>query len=102
GLWRRRDPLAGRAVIPVAAAVLSCLAAAACAWPPADSTVAHLAIPRALPEDDALTRIVVALVPIPRVGFFFWNNNLLMDWAPFRRIAGWVAILCAGGIVVAL
>ena len=101
-LARRKDPLARRAWIPLGAAALSCLAAALCAWPPADSTVTHMGVPHELPDDTALTRIVVALVPIPRVDFFFWNNSALMWFEPFRRVAAWVALALAAWIVFVL
>jgi hypothetical protein len=87
GLVRRRDPRAARAFIPIAAGVAAFLAAALCAWPPADSTVAHVTWPREMPDDFAPTRIIVALLPIPRPYFYFWNSNLLLGLEPFRRVA---------------
>jgi len=86
-LLRRRDPRAWRACIPVAAGAAAFLAAALCAWPPADSTVAHVTWPREMPDDFAPTRVIVALVPIPRPYFYFWNSNLLLGLEPFRRVA---------------
>lgn len=102
GLARRGDPRAARAWIPIGAASLSCLAAALCAWPPADSTVTHVGWPHAWPDDTALTRIVVALVPIPHNDFFFWNSNALMWFEPFRAIAAYVALAAAAWILFLL
>jgi hypothetical protein len=99
---RRGAPSARRAWIPIAAGAAGCLAAALCTWPPADSTVAHVAVPRALPSDDAPTRLIVALAPIPRVDFFFWNSNALLAWEPFRRVAFLVSVALAAWIVFAL
>jgi hypothetical protein len=84
---RRGAPWARRAWLPIAAGAAGCLAAALCTWPPADSTVAHVAWPHQLPSDDAPTRLLVALAPIPRVDFFFWNSNALLAWEPLRRVA---------------
>jgi hypothetical protein len=92
GLVRRGDPAVRRALIPIAAGVAAFAAAALCAWPPADSTVAHVTWPREMPDDFAPTRIVVALAPIPRAYFFFWNSNALLSWESFRRVALPVAI----------
>jgi hypothetical protein len=92
-------PLARRAAIPIAAGLAGCLAAALCAWPPADSTVTHIAWPHALPSDDAPTRLVVALAPIPRVDFFFWNSNALLAWEPLRRVALPLSVVLAAWIV---
>jgi hypothetical protein len=101
-LIRQRNPIWPRACIPVCVAALACLAAALCAWPPADSTVAHVAWPREMPSDDAPTRLIVALAPIPRVDFFFWNSNALLAWEPFRRVALVVSIALAAWIVFLL
>ncbi len=99
--WRG-DSTARRAWIPVAAGLLACLAAALCTWPPADSTVTHIGWPRALPSDDAPTRLLVALAPIPRVDFFFWNSNALLAWEPLRRVALPVSIALAAWIAFLL
>jgi hypothetical protein len=101
-LLRRRDPTALRAWIPIAVAGAAGLAAALCTWPPADSTVTHIAWPRELPSDDAPTRLIVALAPIPRPDFFFWNSNALLAWDPFRRVALVAAVALAAWIVFAL
>ena len=101
-LARRRDPSKARAWIPIGAAVAACLAAALCAWPPADSTVAHVRWPDALPDDTAPTRLIVALAPIPRADFFFWNSNALLWWEPFRGVAIYVALAAAAWIVFVL
>jgi hypothetical protein len=102
GLARRRDPLARRAWIPIAAGVAAFLAAALCAWPPADSTVAHVSWPREMPDDFAPTRLIVALVPIPRPYFYFWNSNLLLGVEPFRRIAVPVSLALLAWLVFLL
>lgn len=101
-LTRRGSPLAKRAFIPIGASLLGALAAALCAWPPADSTVAHVGWPHQLPDDTAATRLLVALVPIPHNDFFFWNSNALMWWAPFRAVAVYFALAAAASIVVLL
>ncbi|MDP9002190.1 MAG: hypothetical protein M3O46_19020 [Myxococcota bacterium] len=90
---RRREPNVRRMWIPVAAAAASCLAAALCAWPPADSTVAHVRWPSEIPSDFAPTRLIAGLLPIPRADFFFWNSNALLSFEPFRRNA-WIASTC--------
>jgi hypothetical protein len=101
-LVRRRDPLARRAWIPIAVAGTACLAAALCAWPPADSTVAHVGLPKEMPDDFAPTRLIVALLPIPRVDFFFWNSNALLWFEPFRRVAVPVALAMAAWLLFVL
>ena len=88
--------------IPVACAFAGCLAAALCAWPPADSTVTHVRWPTELPSDDGPTRVLVALAPIPRADFFFWNSNALLSWEPFRPWALLVSALLAAWIVFVL
>ena len=101
-LRRQGDAAARHAWIPIAIGVLSCAAAALCAWPPADSTVAHVAWPKTIPSDDAPTRLIVALAPIPRADFFFWNSNALLAWAPFRRVAFPVSLALAAWILFVL
>lgn len=101
GLWRRGDPRARRVWIPVLGAALGALAAGLCAWPPADSTVTHVGIPHAWPDDTAATRLLVALVPIPHNDFFFWNSNALMWCEPFRAVAVYFAV-AAGLLLLAL
>ena len=101
-LVRRRDPLARRAWIPIAVAAAACVAAALCAWPPPDSTVAQVGMPREMPDDFAPTRLIVALVPVPRVDFFFWNSNALLWFEPFRRIAVPVALAMAAWLLFVL
>lgn len=101
-LVRRRDARARRAWLPIAAAGAACLAAALCAWPPADSTVAHVALPKEMPDDFAPTRLIVALAPVPRVDFFFWNSNALLSFEPFRHVAVPVALLLAAWLVFVL
>jgi hypothetical protein len=98
GAARRGVPSARRAWLPIAAGVAGCLTAALCTWPPADSTVTHMAWPRQLPSDDAPTRLLVALAPIPRVDFFFWNSNALLAWEPLRRVAFPLAVVLAAWI----
>jgi hypothetical protein len=95
--WRGR-PRPWRGLIPIGAGLLGVLAAALCAWPPADSTY-RKGWPTAWPDDTAITRLVVALVPVPHVDFFFWNSNALMWWEPFRAVAVYVALALAVGIV---
>lgn len=89
---RKGDRGAARAWWPIGAGAMACLAALFCAWPPADSTVAHVAWPSKMPSDDAPTRIIAGLLPIPRIDFFFWNSNALLSFEPFRRVA-WIASL---------
>jgi hypothetical protein len=101
-LLRQRDPLARRAWIPVAAGAAAFVAAALCAWPPADSTVTHVAWPHEMPDDFAPTRLVVALAPIPRAYFFFWNSNALLSYEPFRRIAVPVALAIGAWLLFVL
>jgi hypothetical protein len=101
-LLRRRDPSRWRAWIPIGGAVAACLAAALCAWPPADSTVAHVRWPTTPPDDTAPTRLIVALVPIPHADFFFWNSNALLWWEPFRGVAIYFALTAAVWIVFVL
>lgn len=99
---RSGDPSAKRAWIPIAAATAGCLSAAICAWPPADSTVAHVILPKQMPDDAAPTRLIVALFPIPRIDFFFWNSNLLLAYEPFRRVALPVSLVLAAWILFVL
>ncbi|MGD0678331.1 MAG: hypothetical protein ABSC94_23220 [Polyangiaceae bacterium] len=68
--------------IPFGLAAAGGFAAALCAWPPEDSTVAHIGVAPQMPWDFAWTRIVAALVPIPPADFFFWNSNALLDFLP--------------------
>jgi hypothetical protein len=86
-LLRARHRLARRAWIPVASGAAAFVAATLCAWPPADSTVAHVTWPLPVPDDFAPTRLIVALAPIPRAYFFFWNSNALLSFEPLRRVA---------------
>jgi hypothetical protein len=96
------DRLLARTFIPIAAGAAACVAAALCAWPPTDSTVAHVSWPRALPDDTGPTRLIAALVPIPRVDFFFWNSNALLSFEPFAHVAFSVAVALAAFIVLLL
>jgi hypothetical protein len=101
-LKRRGSTLMRRAFIPIGVSLAGALAAALCAWPPADSTVTHVGWPHHLPDDTAATRLLVALVPIPHDDFFFWNSNALMWWEPFRGVAVYFALAAAAWIVVLL
>jgi hypothetical protein len=101
-LARRSRPSPPRTWIPIAAGVGACFAAALCAWPPADSTVAHVAWPTALPDDTAPTRILAALIPVPRVDFFFWNSNALLSFEPFGHVAFAVTLATAAWVVFLL
>jgi hypothetical protein len=101
GLWRG-DPAVRRGWIPILASAMGGLAAALCAWPPGDSTVTHVVWPHALPSDDAPTRLIVALFPIPRPDFFFWNSNALLSYDPFRSLALWPSLALAGWILFLL
>ena len=78
---------ARRAWLPLATAMAACLAAALCAWPPADSTVTHVRLPTEWPDDFAPTRLIAGVLPIPRLDFFFWNSNALLWFEPLRRVA---------------
>jgi hypothetical protein len=80
---RRRAPPPLRAlVLPIAFAACGVIAAAACAWPPSDSTVARIGLAPEMPWDFAYTRVIAALVPVPPATFFFWNSNALLDAIP--------------------
>jgi hypothetical protein len=106
---RGNRPPAGT-LVPVAAGLAGCLAAALCAWPPADSTVAHVAWPKQMPDATAPTRLLAALVPIPRADFFFWNSNALLSFEPFARVAlpatlalaAWVVFLLSSDLASAV
>ncbi len=87
----RRDHRARQAWIPISAAGAACLVALACAWPPADSTVAHLRWPTEI-SNFAPTRLIAGVLPIPRVDFFFWNSNALLSFEPFWRVAPVVSL----------
>ena len=102
GLARRRDPLARRAWIPIAAGATAFVAAALCAWPPADSTVAHVSWPKEMPDDFAPTRLIVAMLPVPRPYFYFWNSNALLELEPFRRVAVPVSLALGAWLVFVL
>ncbi len=58
--------------------------------------------PRELPSDDAPTRIIAGLLPIPRPDFFFWNSNALLSFEPFRHVALIVSALLAAWVVFVL
>ena len=73
-----------------------------CAWPPADSTVAHVSWPKEMPDDFAPTRLVVALLPIPKPYFYFWNSNALLSFEPFRHVAVPVAAALAAWLLFVL
>jgi len=98
-LARRGDTAARRAWVPVGISAAACLAAALCTWPPADSTVPHFGWPK---DDAAPTRLVVAMFPIPRSDFFFWNSNALMSFEPFARVALPVSVGLAAWILFVL
>jgi hypothetical protein len=89
-----------RAWIPLAFAAAAGLAAGLCAWPPADSTVAHIGEPPGMAWDFAPTRILAAVAPVPRPDFFFWNA--LLDWPPFARAAAPAAFLVFAWLVFVL
>jgi hypothetical protein len=99
---RSGDRAAKSAWIPIAGAGVACLAAAVCAWPPADSTVAHVRLPSGMPSDFAPTRLIAGLLPIPRIDFFFWNSNALLSFEPFRRVALVVALVLAAWLLFVL
>jgi hypothetical protein len=101
-LVRRRDPTTWRALVPIAVGAAAFVAAALCAWPPGDSTVAHVGWPHEMPDDFAPTRLLVALFPIPRPYFYFWNSNALLSFEPFRPIAVPVALALATWILFVL
>jgi hypothetical protein len=98
---REKDRSAHRAWIPICVAGLACLAALACAWPPVDSTVAHVQ----WPSDAANfvpTRLIAGVLPIPRVDFFFWNSNALLSFGPFRRFAPAASLALAAWLLFVL
>jgi hypothetical protein len=82
--------------IPIGFAAAAAVAATLCAWPPPDSTVAHIGRPPDMPTDFAPTRVLAALIPVPRADFFFWNSNALLTWVPFAS----ARILLALSLVV--
>jgi hypothetical protein len=63
--------------------------------------VAHV-WPLETPDDFAPTRLVVALVPIPRPYFFFWNSNLLLSFDSFRGVAAYVGVALATWVLFVL
>jgi hypothetical protein len=79
----------GAGLVPLALAGAGGIAAGLCAWPPSDSTVAHVGVAPDMPWEFAATRVVAAIVPIPPADFFFWNNNalLLAIHSPAARFA---------------
>ena len=98
---RRRHPAARRAWIPISSAAAACLVALACAWPPADSTVAHLRLPSAV-ASFAPTPLISGILPIPRADFFFWNSNALLSFEPFGRVAPVVSLGLAAWLLFVL
>jgi hypothetical protein len=101
-LARRGNSSPAGTLVPIAGGLAGCLAAALCAWPPADSTVAHMAWPKQMPGATAPTRLLAALVPIPRADFFFWNSNALLSFEPFARVALPAAVVLAAWVVFLL
>jgi hypothetical protein len=102
GAVRRGERPPATRWIPVGLAALGGLAAGLCAWPPSDSTVAHIGVAPEMPWDFAPTRVVAALVPVPRDDFFFWNSNALL-WSigsPAIRFAIAAAIFGWGVFVL--
>jgi hypothetical protein len=98
----RGRPAPARGWVPIAMAAVACFAAALCTWPPADSTVAHVGLGHVMVDDAAPSRLIEALVPVPRIDFFFWNSNLLLSWEPFARIAVAAATLAGAWVVFVL
>jgi hypothetical protein len=96
---RKAESNSRRAWIPIAFAAGGGLAAAMCAWPPADSTVAHVDVPPEMPWDFAPTRLVAAVLPIPRLDFFFWNSNLLLWSIPFAWARFGLALALFAGVL---
>jgi hypothetical protein len=92
-------PLPRAGWVPVAAAFAGCLGAALCAWPPADSTVAHVGLPLHLLDDAAPVRLLDAMVPVPHFDFFFWNSSLLLSWDAFDRLAAPATLALAGWLL---
>jgi hypothetical protein len=98
----RGTPLPPSGWIPIAAAACGGLGAALCSWPPADSTVAHVGWPLHVMDDAAPVRLIEAMVPVPRVDFFFWNSSLLLSWEPLGRVAVPVTLVLAGWLLYVL
>jgi hypothetical protein len=98
----RGTPLPRAGWISIVAAAGGVLGAALCSWPPADSTVAHVGWPLHVMDDAAPVRLIEAMVPIPRVDFFFWNSSLLLSWEPFGRAALPATVLLAAWLVFVL
>jgi hypothetical protein len=55
-----------------------------------------------MPDDFAPTRLVVAMLPIPRPYFYFWNSNALLELEPFRRVAVPVSLALGAWLVFTL
>jgi hypothetical protein len=93
----RTDPQArGHALIAVGLAAIGGLSAALCAWPPADSTVAHVGRPPPVGWDYGPTRVVAAFLPIPKAEFFFWNSNAVLDGLASPWLGASLGILLFG------
>jgi hypothetical protein len=99
---RAGDRTARRAWIPIGSAAAAVIAAAICAWPPRDSTVTQVKWPSAMPSDDAPTRLIAGLLPIPNADFFYWNSNALLSFEPFRRVAFVVSLALAAWLLFVL
>ncbi len=92
----------GRVAVIVSVAALGGLAAGACAWPPADSTVAHLGTAPIMPWEFASTRVIAGLFPIPRADFFFWNSNALLDHIPWSGMRFALAVAAFAWVIFIL
>jgi hypothetical protein len=90
------------ALVPLCLAAAGVGAAAMCAWPPADSTVAHIGVAPQMPWEFAYTRVVAALLPLPPATFFFWNSNAVLDAiaSPALRCALAAALFAVTATVV--
>jgi hypothetical protein len=91
--WRTDLRIRRRACVAVSLAAIGAASAALCAWPPRDSTVAHVGRPPAVPWDFGPTRLVAAFLPIPRPDFFFWNSNAVLDALASPRLGASLGVI---------
>jgi len=99
--WRRGERPRARAAVPLAMAAIGGALALGAAWPPPDSTVAHVGSAPDLPWSYAPTRVIAGMLPIPNPEFYFWNSNAILSRVP-ETIAAVAAIALAAWCAFAL